>query len=405
MAEKVVSVSKLTNSLKSLLEVNFSNIRVEGEISNFKEHSSGHRYFTLKDNAAQISCTMWKSRPLRFLPNDGMKVVLTGNVTIYPPRGNYQIDVSSIEPAGQGDLYMAYEALKQKLEGLGYFAAQNKKMLPKLPMHIGIATSATGAALQDMLSTISRRFAGASVYFRPTLVQGEGSAEDVVRAIGELELTPAEVIIIGRGGGSIEDLWAFNMEIVADAIFNARVPIISAVGHETDFTIADFVADFRAATPTAAAELVTPYLLRELDENLSESMFYLDKLMKSAISRKKEELGSTFGKRVNKLIGDTIKQHSQTLDVAEMIARKKLEQTLAMKHVNLEHQIKLLHSFHPLDPLRRGFALLKSEGVIIKAGTKLEGLKEMEVIRENDSALVKIEKVYQGAGYQAAAGR
>lgn len=393
MMSKPISVSRLTQSIKNTLESGFSDIAVEGEISNFKEHSSGHRYFTLKDSNAQIACTMWKARSLNFMPKDGMKVVLTGSVSVYPPRGNYQIDVTSMLPAGKGDLYLAYEALKLKLEELGYFSADNKKMLPRIPLSIGISTSPTGAAIQDMLTTIERRFPACNVYFRPTLVQGEGSAEDIVAAINELLKTPAEVIIIGRGGGSIEDLWAYNMEIVADAIFKSPVPIISAVGHETDFTIADFVADRRAATPTAAAEIVTPYILDELSSDINANLTYLTKTMKGFITRKKDELGSSFGKHLRKMISDKLKQHHQTIDTSELLMRNRLQQKLVLHKSKLETLNKLMTSYHPLEPLNRGFAALRSNGQLLKPSESLAGLKKVEILRKNESALVKIEKI------------
>lgn len=392
--QKPVSVSRLTQTIKNTLEISFEDISVEGEISNYKEHSSGHRYFTLKDANAQIACTMWKGRHLGFVPKDGMKAVVSGSVTVYAPRGNYQIDVSSMLPAGKGDLYLAFEALKAKLSEAGYFDDFSKKPLPTLPLSIGISTSPTGAAVQDMLTTIERRFPKCTVYFRPTLVQGEGSAEDIVRAINELEQTNADVIIIGRGGGSIEDLWSYNTEIVANAIFNCQKPIISAVGHETDFTIADFVADCRAATPTAAAELVTPYLLEDVEQDLKQYSNYLYKTLKNHINSKKNELGVSFGKHINKMVKDKIRQYVQLLDSTDLSGKKILTSNIKTSRNKVEYYQKLLSSFHPLSPLSRGFAVVRSGGEIIKPDVPLSKFKKVEILRKYDAATVKIEKIY-----------
>ncbi|MFP4529362.1 MAG: exodeoxyribonuclease VII large subunit, partial [Candidatus Kapaibacterium sp.] len=282
MEEKIISVSQLTQAIKSVLEEGFGDVTVSGEISNFKAHSSGHRYFTLKDEGAAISCVMWRGRNLTFAPTDGMKVVARGRLSVYPPRGNYQLDCFSLSPQGQGDLFLAFEALKKKLGEAGYFAPERKRALPALPMKIGVATSPTGAAVRDIMSTIERRFPAANIYFRPAIVQGDEAGPDVALSIRELAATNADIIIIGRGGGSLEDLWAFNTEIVADAIFKCPVPVISAVGHETDFTIADFTADVRAATPTAAAELATPTPAAELIRGIAQ----YQQLMTSNISNK-----------------------------------------------------------------------------------------------------------------------
>ncbi len=392
--QKPISVSRLTQVIKNTLELSFSDISVEGEISNYKEHSSGHRYFTLKDANAQISCTMWKGRYLNFLPKDGMKAVVSGSLTVYPPRGNYQIDVSSMLPAGQGDLYLAYEALKAKLSESGYFDESRKKALPAIPLSIGISTSPTGAAVQDMLTTIERRFPKCTVYFRPTLVQGEGSAEDIVRAIEALEQTDAEVIIIGRGGGSIEDLWSYNTEIVANAIYNATKPIISAVGHETDFTIADFVADRRAATPTAAAELVTPYLLEDIEKDLLQQAIFLHKMLKNHIISKKNEIGTSFGKHISKIVRDKIRQQMQLLDTTDIAGKKILAAKIQASKDKLDYFQKLLSSLHPLSPLSRGFAVLRSNGEIIKTDSPISNYTKLEILRKIDTAVVKVEKIY-----------
>jgi len=255
----IYTVSQLTTEIKALLERNFAYVWVEGEISNLRSPSSGHLYFTLKDEFAQLRAVMFRlqNRLLKFDPEDGLQVVCYGRLTVYEPRGEYQIVLDYMEPKGLGALQLAFEQLKEKLAREGLFDPAHKKPLPQLPQKIGIVTSPTGAAIRDILQIIERRFANVHILLYPVRVQGAGAAEEIAQAISELNQWPGiDVMIVGRGGGSLEDLWAFNEELVARAIYNSRVPIISAVGHEVDFTIADFVADLRAPTPSAAAELV-----------------------------------------------------------------------------------------------------------------------------------------------------
>ncbi|MEW6701317.1 MAG: exodeoxyribonuclease VII large subunit, partial [Bacteroidota bacterium] len=261
MMENILSVSEITGLIKQTLEENFSEVSVIGEISNFKAHVSGHWYFTLKDANAQINCAMWRgiNNYVFFTPQDGMKIIIGGRVTVYPPRGSYQIDVRSMKPAGVGELQAAFEKLKQKLSAEGLFDEQFKKPIPKFPQKIGIVTAIDGAAFQDMKSIAARRYPLVELVIASCRVQGEGASEDIAKKIKLLnQQEDIDLIIVGRGGGSLEDLWAFNEEVVARAIFDSHIPIISAVGHEIDFTISDFVADLRAATPSAAMELATP---------------------------------------------------------------------------------------------------------------------------------------------------
>ncbi len=258
-APKPLTVTELTAEIKQILERRFAEVWIEGEISNFKRHSSGHWYFTLKDEGAQVRCASFRNsnRYIRFEPEDGLKVRVRGKLSLYEPRGEYQIIVTSIEPVGIGALQLAFEQLKERLEHEGLFDADRKRPIPMLPRTVGIVTSPTGAALRDMLRVLGRRNRSVSVLIAPTRVQGEGAAREIAAAIEMLSSSGrVDVIIAGRGGGSLEDLWSFNEEIVARAIAASVVPVISAVGHETDFTIADFVADLRAPTPSAAAELV-----------------------------------------------------------------------------------------------------------------------------------------------------
>lgn len=263
------SVSELTNSIARTLEGEFSGIWVSGEISGMKMATSGHCYFTLKDSQAQIRAVVWKSayRMLRAKPGDGLMVLARGRVEVYPPRGEYQLIVEAMEPVGLGALQLAFDRLRKKLADEGLFEAERKKPLPKLPRRIGIVTSPTGAVIRDMLNVFERRFPGLQIRIYPAMVQGQGSIEQVVEGINYFGRGDwAELLIVARGGGSLEDLWTFNEEAVARAIVASLVPVISAVGHETDFTISDFVADLRAPTPSAAAELAVPTLAGLLDQ-------------------------------------------------------------------------------------------------------------------------------------------
>ncbi|MFA4934785.1 MAG: exodeoxyribonuclease VII large subunit [Candidatus Methanoperedens sp.] len=256
----IYTVHEFTLAVKSILTSGtFNDVWIRGEISNFTNHSSGHRYFTLKDKSSSLQCVMfkWYGKNMGFELEHGMKVLVLGDLDVYEQRGVYQLKVRAIRPDGIGELYKAFEQLKNKLAMEGLFSPEHKKPLPRYPKKIGVATSPTGVVLHDILTVIKRRYP-VSLLFIPTIVQGEYAAQSIVSSISALNKTDVDVIIMGRGGGSIEDLWAFNEEVVARAIFNSRIPIISAVGHETDYTIADFVADVRAPTPSAAAELAVP---------------------------------------------------------------------------------------------------------------------------------------------------
>jgi exodeoxyribonuclease VII large subunit len=257
---RALSVSELTARIKISLEGQFGEVMVEGEISNYRRHSSGHWYFTLKDEGAMLRCASFRmqNRFIRFTPEDGLSVRAHGRLSLYEARGEYQLIVEFMEPVGIGSLQLAFEQLKSRLAREGLFDLERKRQLPLLPRCIGVVTSPTGAAIHDIIRVIRRRDEGVNIVLAPARVQGDGAGEEIARAIELLnERDDVDVIIVGRGGGSIEDLWCFNEEPVARAIFNSRKPVISAVGHETDFTIADFVADLRASTPSAAAEIVT----------------------------------------------------------------------------------------------------------------------------------------------------
>src|ERR1051325_5808792 len=278
---KVLTVSELTRSIRGTLETKFAAVWVQGEISNYKLHPSGHQYFTLKDQRAQISCVIWRNTMLR--PReplaDGVQVQVFGTITVFDARGRYQLNVQVLQPRGVGVLQAKFEALKRKLEAEGLFAAERKRPLPKFPRRIGIVTSPSGAAIRDMLNVLRRRAPWLQILINPVRVQGAGAAQEIAVAIRELAMpnerfAPVDLIVITRGGGSIEDLWEFNEEIVEHAIFHSDVPIVSAVGHEIDFTICDFVADLRAPTPSAAAELIVPDVvdLRQQTERCARAL-------------------------------------------------------------------------------------------------------------------------------------
>lgn len=393
MEKQVLTVSQLSGAIKVLLEETLGLVRVQGEISNYKLHTSGHRYFTLKDEGAQINCTLWRGKTISFQPTEGMKVIITGIVTVYPPRGNYQIDCQTMSPAGMGDLYLAFEALKKKLAEAGYFNDDRKRPLPELPIAVGVSTSPTGAAVKDIISTMQRRFPLCKIFFRPTLVQGDGAAEDIEKAIIELNYTPSDLIIVGRGGGSLEDLWAYNTETVANAIYNSKLPIISAVGHETDFTIADFVADVRAATPTAAAELSSPRTIGELYAFIGNSANSMLSDISAEISQRRALLDYIAGRDAKRRILERINRFHQTLDDCESRLTQKMKFT-ANNYTNkidsYESSLKLLH---PLAPLKRGFALLKYHNEVISNHISLSEFREIDIIREEESASAKILKV------------
>jgi exodeoxyribonuclease VII large subunit len=370
----ILTVSELTKEIKQTLEEKFNQVSVEGEISNFKAHISGHWYFSLKDANASISCTMWKgfNNYVFFTPQDGMKVIVNGKITVYPPRGNYQIDVRSMKPAGVGELQAAFEALKQKLSDEGLFKEEFKKPIPTFPKRIGIVTAIDGAAFKDMISVARRRFPLVELVICPTRVQGAGAAEMIVQSIELLnKQKDIDVIIVGRGGGSIEDLWAFNEEIVARAIFASKIPIISGVGHEIDFTIADFVADLRAPTPSAAMELATPNI-DEFFAFISEFSYTTTQNLVDLCNgsyRKISDLLNSYGFRKPL---DLVRRNSQQIDSLTY----KLLQNIGNKMLVYNSKLSLLTQrvgAHDINrSLKKGFVLVKQDSRYITRANKLK---------------------------------
>lgn len=391
--QKVLTVSQLTDIISEMLYNGIGLVYVQGEISNYKLHSSGHRYFTLKDNGAQINCVLWRSKFLGFELKDGMNVVVAGPITVYATRGQYQIDCEEIYLIGTGDLYLKFEALKKKLMAEGLFDEQYKKPLPKFPLNIGIATSPTGAAIQDMITTIRRRNPLCTIYFRETLVQGNEAKFDIVQAIKDLNQYPLDLMIVGRGGGSLEDLWAFNEEEVARAIFSSRIPVISAVGHETDFTIADFVADKRAATPTAAAEIATPITIQQLEVDVNSMLGQLEDMIVSSVRNLKELVHDIFLSYKFRKIEDKVLFARQNLDELGERLSNSMTRKYSMLFDNVDAIARHLVSLYPLNPLKKGFAILKYRDSIISNAVSLSKFKKIEVYRAEESAGVKIEWV------------
>ena len=313
---QILSVSDLTNQIKLSIEKNFSRISVIGEISNFKAHVSGHWYFNLKDADAVINCTMWKgfNNYVSVKPQDGMKVIVNGRITVYPPRGNYQIDVRSMKPAGMGELQETFEKLKQKLEELRLFDEEHKKPIPSFPQKIGLVTAIDGAAFKDMISVAERRYPLVELIIAPAIMQGGGAAESIVQSLKQLnKVKDIDVIIVSRGGGSIEDLWAFNEEIVAHAIYDSIIPVITGVGHEIDFTISDFVADLRAPTPSIAMELATPNM-NEIFAFISEFAYNTTRLMKNMINDLSGKVHSIVNSYAFGYPKDLVRRQQQQID-------------------------------------------------------------------------------------------
>ena len=363
LPSKIFTVSEIVRDTKAALESLYPDVWIEGELSNVNCHSSGHCYFTLKDSGAQLGAAMFRDdfSRLRFRPTSGLQVIVRGRLTVYPPRGQFQLVASAMEPKGKGSLQLAFEQLKAKLEKEGLFAAERKKPIPTLPQWIGLVTSLDGAALHDMLNVLNRRFAGLRTLICPVKVQGDGAADEIAGAIRQLnrDYPELDVLLVGRGGGSIEDLWAFNEEAVARAIADSRIPIISCVGHETDFTIADFVADLRAPTPSAAAELVT-----QAKAELAEHLEALVSRLRSPIVYKLQELTQRLDHAFSSRLLQKPAAFVETLQEDVRALHERLRQILANQsehwEKDLRHLVEKLHLLSPLATLSRGYAIVRT---------------------------------------------
>lgn len=361
--EKIHSVTGITGEIKATLEAEYQSIWVEGEISNYLHHTSGHRYFTLKDAGAQIKAVIWRfsAQGLQFEPKDGLKVRVFGDITLYEKGGYYQIRVTRILPVGKGSLEEQFQRLKEKLALEGLFSEDHKQPIPAYPSAIGIISSPTGAAIRDIINICRRRAPAVRLILRPARVQGEGAAQDIANAIEEFnQWGEVDVLIVGRGGGSLEDLWAFNEEIVARAIYQSRIPIISAVGHEIDFSIADFVADLRAATPSAAAELAT-YDAQAAITFIGDSRTRLARALTHNVELRRQLLDRLTNARVFLSPAALLERPSQRLD--DNITRmKNIAELLLLKNRGaltlLEHKLATLS---PDNVLKRGYAVVQRQ--------------------------------------------
>jgi exodeoxyribonuclease VII large subunit len=396
---RVLTVAELTLYLKEVFAADplLSKLRVSGEISNFKHHSSGHMYFTLKDAHSSLRCVMFRSQNSRltFRPAEGMRVVVGGRLSIYDRDGQYQLYAETMAPEGVGSLYAAFLALKNRLAAEGLFEAAAKKELPKIPARVGIVTSPTGAAVRDILTTLRRRFPQLEVLIVPVLVQGPEAPAQIAEAVGFLNNVPGiDVIIVARGGGSIEELWAFNEEMVARAIFASQVPVVSAVGHETDFTIADFVSDVRAATPTAAAELIVPdqreiahflgaagrRMSAQLLRRLQQDKRYLEKLAASPVLARPLE---------------RLEQKGQQLDSLETRMANRLSFLLQGCRGRLDTMEAALRHLSPSAVLSRGFAIcLDEQGRVVRDSGQLSPGDPVSVRLEKGTFGATVNSVY-----------
>ena len=433
-----LSVSQLNSQARRLLEMNFNNVRVEGELSGLARPSSGHWYFTLKDRQAQIRCAMFrnKNQALKFVPSEGMQLLVRGRVSLYEGRGDYQLIVEHMNDAGAGALQKAFEALKLKLANEGLFDTSRKKTLPAHPRHIGVVTSPSGAAIRDILAVLKRRFPGITVTVIPSAVQGKEAAPQLVQAIETAcRANCFDVLVIGRGGGSLEDLWPFNEEMVARAIASCPIPTVSAVGHEIDFTIADFVADYRAPTPSAAAEVLSPdrqawldrlqllsrklfamtrhqlqikqqllsgvsKRLRHPDDRLRESSQRLDDLeirLKHAINRKLERTENRMEQQTQKLFHlsplryiESLRAHQEHLSEQLINHLQRLLERQKMQTGNLSAR---LHGVSPLATLARGFAIIEKDNQVINDSSLLSEGDEISARLAKGRAICKVKSI------------
>ncbi len=397
----VLSVSQLNRYIKMNFDAdeNLANIFISGEISNFTNHyRTGHLYFTLKDDSAAVRAVMFNSsaKRLKFMPEDGMKVIARGRVSVYEASGQYQLYVDDMQPDGVGALNLAYEQLKEKLQKEGLFSELHKKPLPPYPEKVGVITSPTGAAVRDIINVLGRRFPYAEIVFCPVLVQGDGAHLQLTDAVNLFNSErAADVIIIGRGGGSIEDLWEFNDEGLARAVYNSEIPVISAVGHETDFTICDFVADMRAPTPSAAAELAVPDA-NELQYALSALKNRMFLNVSSGIADRRSRLEYLTSKGVLKSPDEMLSNRSQRLDTAFSKMLSSYENRIGGKKVEFISAATALSKLDPMSVLMRGFAFVSDKnGKNVYSSQALEKGDKINVRFHDGSAVCEVKEITQ----------
>ncbi|MGI6744602.1 MAG: Exodeoxyribonuclease 7 large subunit [Firmicutes bacterium ADurb.Bin300] len=393
----VLTVTQLNNYVKKLIENDeYLNVFfLSGEISNFKRHTSGHLYMSLKDSTGVIRAVMFAQAAarLRFRPEDGMKVIIRGRASIYTKDGSFQVYIDDMQPDGLGSLNLAFEQLKEKLRKEGLFDVSKKKTLPRLPNKIGVITSPTGAAVRDILSVLKRRYPVAEVVFCPTAVQGKGAAAEIAAAIDLFnKRRAAQLLIVGRGGGSLEELWAFNEEVLARAVALSEIPIISAVGHETDFTICDLAADFRAPTPSAAAEIAVPDIV-ELKALLNADKEYIFSLLKDRIHRKREQLNSLMKCRVLQnpmVLTDEVRQRADRLSQNMIFL---IETRFFSERERLKGTCGKLSALSPLEVLSRGYSIVYDKGAIITDAEALSESSEITVRFNKGSARAIVKEI------------
>lgn len=397
---QTLSVSSLNNQIKSLLETTFLHVSVEGEVSRPTYHSSGHLYFTLKDTDSSISCVMFKgnNKALKFQVEEGMAVVIHGSISVFSPRGTYQINCMMMEPSGSGALAKAYEQLKAKLGAKGYFDVERKKALPRFIRHIALVTSRTGAALQDMLRVATKRWPLVKITLLDTLVQGEGAKFSIASNIAKADALGVDVIIVGRGGGSVEDLWAFNEEVVADAIFASHTPIVSAVGHEIDYVISDFVADLRAPTPSAAIEMILPdsvEMLQRIDSMMERYTLVFGRILRSK-EESLEHLKRLFAKR-------SIDEKLSLWKNEISILQSQYNDKIALLHREKLRQVSLLQEqihFQTRQNLAKKEQLLSSYTLALNSKEPTREQKECYAQIVKEGKKIALEKIDEGETFE-----
>lgn len=400
--KQVLTVYELTKLVKEVLEGEpvLQGVFVEGEISNYYQHNSGHMYFTLKDEHSCLKCVMFRSsaRKLDFVPQNGEKVTALGNISVYPARGEYQLYVEDLRPAGPGKLYLEFERLKTRLEEEGLFAEEHKKPIPRIPSKVGVVTSPTGAAIRDILSVIKRRFSRVDVLISPALVQGKEAPASIISALRRLkERDDLDVVIIGRGGGSIEDLWAFNDEGLAREIFAFPIPVISAVGHERDFTISDFVADLRAPTPSAAAELVVASQ-EELNRKVRDLHTRLINYIQNNLSFFRQRLAYLENRRVLKHPEEQLYLQMQKVDELGQRLEKSIKYILERKREKFLAFTRHLDGLNPLAILNRGYSITYRDAKRLKSAREVEPGDRIKTILPEGEIISLVEEVKEAEG-------
>lgn len=395
-----LTVSQLNEYVNSILKSDslLSHVCVSGEISGFKRHSSGHLYFSLKDEGALIRCVMFRQNAftLDFSPQDGQSVLIYGSVSIYAKDGQYQLYVTAMERQGEGELYRRFMLMKTRLESKGYFDEGRKKPIPFLPKCVGIVTSPTGAAVQDIINVTRRRFPAMNLLLYPVRVQGEGAAEEIAEAIYVMNrMKRADVLIVGRGGGSMEDLWPFNEEIVARAIYESDIPIVSAVGHETDFSIADFTADLRAPTPSAAAELCVPEYLR-LRGDIIAAQSYMTETCHKEMDNLRQRLSGIRDSAAFSMTRHRIEILSRTVEIQRDSMSTMLRSELINAIHSVEKQQSKLNALSPEAVLDRGYGMVQQDGVFVGSVDELKEKQKALLIMKNGRADITIDSISRG---------